>query len=323
MLKLSARQAIRNFHQLGEYAQWSLVTPDAHIRGHETVQGAMGGARAYQGRADISIRPKFTLPGRPRIFATGSCFAREVELALHAAGMSVLSWTPESTIRNDAFHRYNTFSMLNDFRFAFEGGWSEALAVETPVGWADYSGHQICPTRQALIDERRAVIDLHRNVAQADVLIVTLGLVEVWFDKLAQTVLNFTPSEILATNLTRFEFRVTNYEQNLEALRALVAYVRRLNAALKVIVTVSPVPLNASFAGLDICQSNTLSKATLRTVAQAVADENEFVDYFPSYEIVTLSDPQAAWMPDRRHVRRETVEFIIDKFRGAYLVGDA
>lgn len=318
-MRVPARDAIRNFHALGERAQWSVVDEMTSSNGHEAVAGAMGGARIFTGLADISIRPKFRLGSDPSIFASGSCFAREVEWALHAAGRKVLSWTPQVGLSNGIFHRYNTFSMINDFRFAFEGGWSREMAVQTHRGWADYTSNQICASLEDLEKERLALIALHRNLASTDVLVLTLGLIEVWFDKQTERVLNFTPSEALGKQPGRYEFRVTGYQENLDAVRELVAFGREVNPDLKVIVTVSPVPLNGSFSGVDILQSNSLSKCTLRTVAQVVADENPFVDYFPSYELVTLSDPDAVWLPDRRHVRREAVAHIIGKFSAAYL----
>ena len=131
--------------------------------------------------------------------------------------------------------------MQNDFNFAFENNYDDQLAMETPVGWGDYTSTGIYPTKDELIDVRRRTIDVHRNVEQADVFIVTLGLIEAWFDKTTGKYLNAIPSEVLAANLSRFECRITDYQENLEALRGLIAYLRqRVRDDLKVIVTVRP-----------------------------------------------------------------------------------
>jgi GSCFA family len=320
MKTFSARQSIKNFQSSGDFAKWAVANADTAALGYEYVTGDMAGNRVFNGLLDIKVNPKFKLGVKPKIFTTGSCFAREIEFAFHHAGIPVLSWNPESGMRNELFHRYNTFAMLNDFRYALEGGYDEQLAMETPIGWIDYSSNGVCASREELLMERHRVIDTHKNILQSDVLVVTLGLVEAWYDKKTETYLNFTPSEILATNLSRFECRVTDYSENLLTVKNLVKYLRdRVNPSLKIIITVSPVPLNVSFSDKDIVQSNTLSKATLRAVAQTVADEDEYVDYFPSYEIVTLSNPNDAWLPDRRHVKREAVEHIVKIFKDAYL----
>ncbi|MFP5434631.1 MAG: GSCFA domain-containing protein [Alphaproteobacteria bacterium] len=319
MHNISARQAVRNMRNIGEYAQWSIGGPDADERGYESVTAQMAGGRVFSEFTPF-ITPKFHLGENPALFTSGSCFAREIEHALHAQGKTVLSWSPDCGLSPASFNRYNIFSVLNDFRLAQGGGYDEDLMWETPIGWIDYSGNDVLPTRDALVSARNASIKIHKQIAQADVFIVTLGLIETWYDLKTNTYLNFTPSEVLAGNLSRFECRITDYAENLEAAKYLIDYLRtHFNPNLKIIVTVSPVPLNVSFSGQDIAQANTLSKSTLRTVAQKLADEDENIDYFPSYEMVTLSNPTDAWLPDHRHVRREMVSRIMQTFVQHYI----
>jgi hypothetical protein len=304
---------------IGEYAQWSVGGPEADAQGYDNVVGAMAGARVFREFTPV-ITPKFRLGENPALFTSGSCFAREIEYALHALGKTVLSWSPDSGLKGGSFNRYNIFSVINDFRLAQGGGYDEDLMWETPIGWIDYSGNDVEPTREALAAARNASIQIHKRIAQADAFILTLGLVETWYDLQTNNYLNFTPSEVLASNLSRFECRISDYEENLEAARYLVEFLRtHFNPDLKVIVTVSPVPLNVSFSGQDIVQANSLSKATLRTVAQKLADEDDRIDYFPSYEMVMLSHPEKAWLPDYRHVRRETVARIMQAFIDNYI----
>jgi hypothetical protein len=319
MRNIAARQAVRNMRAIGDYAQWAFGGPEADAQGYENATGEMAANRVYR-EFTPKISPKFLLGENPAIFTSGSCFAREIEHALHALGRKVLSWSPELNLDPGSFNRYNTFSVINDFRLADSGGYDEDLIWETPVGWVDYSANGIQPSREALVAVRNSSIEVHKRIAQADAFILTLGLIETWYDLKTDTYLNFTPSEVLAGNLSRFECRITNYEENVQAARYLIDFLRaKFKPDLKVIVTVSPVPLGVSFAGEDITQANTLSKSTLRAVAQRLADEDSLVDYFPSYEIVTLSDPNLSWLPDYRHVRRETVSRIMQTFIDHYL----
>jgi len=319
MKKIAARQAVKNFRSVGEPAQWSFPGEEAATLGYEQASGEMAANRVFR-EFTPKIFPKFTLGENPTVFTTGSCFAREIEVALNNMGIAIKSWSADRGISGGIFNRYNTFSTINDFKFAKEDNYDEDLMWDTPVGWIDYSGNSVQKDRNLLLEERKSVIEIHKNVADSDIFIMTLGLIEAWYDLQTETYLNFTPSEVLVGNLSRFECRITDYQENLEAVRNLIAYLRsNFRPDLKVILTVSPVPLNTTFSGWDIAQANTLSKAVLRTVAQAVADDDELVDYFPSYEMVTLSDPQLAWYPDYRHVRHEMVQRIMRTFIENYL----
>lgn len=314
----SGRQAIKNFRGSDGYAQWSAVGPDSHITGSEVASGNMAGCRVFNKYFEPHLTPKFNIPIGAKFFTAGSCFAREIEFALHNSGSEVLSWSPDSLLSGEFFNRYNTFSIINDFRAAFEG-YDSRLVMESPIGFVDYSAAGTSTTRDEMLTRRTAVCAAHKRITESTVLIVTLGLVEVWYDTLLDKYLNVAPSEILAGNLSRFECRITDYYENLAAARELIKFIRsHINHELKIILTVSPVPLNATFGGQDIAVANTFSKGTLRAVAQKIVDEDPLVDYFPSYEIVTLSDPLVAWFEDHRHVRRELVQHIVETFKKSY-----
>jgi hypothetical protein len=59
----------------------------------------------------------------------------------------------------------------------------------------------------------------------------------------------------------------------------------------------------------------------LRVCAQEVADRFDFVDYFPSYEIVMNSPRDKTWLEDQMHVSEEAVEFVTNSFIGCYYDG--
>ena len=45
----------------------------------------------------------------------------------------------------------------------------------------------------------------------------------------------------------------------------------------------------------------------------------DFVDYFPSYEIVLNSSPALAFQDDQLHVARDMVQHVMETFQSAYL----
>ena len=80
------------------------------------------------------------------------------------------------------------------------------------------------------------------------------------------------------------------------------------------ILTVSPVPLTATASGRHVLASTMYSKSTLRSIAGLWA-EKPFIDYFPSYEIVTNPRMHSSAFSDNlRSVRDETVNTVMDHF---------
>jgi tetratricopeptide (TPR) repeat protein len=69
--------------------------------------------------------------------------------------------------------------------------------------------------------------------------------------------------------------------------------------------------------------ANCYSKAVLRAVAEAVRLQNAFVDYFPSYESVTLSDRGAALQADNVHPTDEIIRVNTSRMVRAYVDADA
>jgi hypothetical protein len=309
---IQARQALHNYHQGQPHSMWCNNGQPVT----EPPSDGQGGARVYEPFLQLHWEPKFQLSREGSYFAAGSCFARNVEKALGDAGARVVSWTPESPVANEALHRYNTFSILRDFRLALDGQFDDDALVEAAPGrWFDYSAYGRADTRDDLARQRRQCIDLHAAVLEADVLVITLGLVEAWYDRKLGSYLNVFPSGAVQADPDRYELRITGYAENLAALESFWDYLRKATARpIRMIVSVSPIPFNATFSGQDVVEANTYSKSVLRAVAQDFADANEDVMYFPSYEMVTLSDPDAVWTPDMRHVRSDFVRRIMEFF---------
>jgi len=273
----------------------------------------------FKGTPAPIVKPKFTLPRGAAIFTSGSCFAREVERAMHRNGAAkVLRMTFRRPFEETFLSRYTTHAILGDFRFAFEQEYDAANVMPYGQRWIDFTGHGHAETQEEMLSLRRDVIEMHRLAAEADAIFITLGLVETWFDRVTGEYTNIPPwGQFLGD---RFEMRVTDYAENLNAVRELVALLRRhCRADLKILLTVSPVPMISTFSGDDVVVANAYSKAVLRAVAQDVARPDPLIDYFPSYEMVTLADPAAAWEPDFRHVQPAFVAKIMDAFEAAYI----
>jgi hypothetical protein len=170
--------------------------------------------------------------------------------------------------------------------------------------------------------QRRAILQsVTARIRQCRVVIITLGLVEVWRDVIANTIINTAPiPEAFNHHPDRYEFCVSAYAETLESLdKTHALLVEHGHPDTHIIFTLSPVPLMATFTEQDVVVANTYSKSMLRAVAQEWASRHANVDYFPSYETVQNSERDMAWIDDLRHVRGELVGHIMKTFVQHYL----
>jgi hypothetical protein len=281
------------------------------------------------------IVPEFKIRRDDKLFAIGSCFARQVEIALVTRKMGVLSAAPEFASFQSATelttplgytNKYNTYSIYNELRWALDP--DAHFPKESIVDVGDglhYDPHTNPVLELANLEEtlrrRRIVRQVNARVKQCRVLIVTLGLVEVWRDTVADTFVNTTPiPEAFRCHPDRYEFHVSSFSDNMANLENIHVLLKKFgHPGLQIVVTVSPVPLMATFTRNDVVVANSYSKSLLRTAAQEWASAHNNVHYFPSYEIVQSSDRAATWTEDLRHVQMDVVTHIMDLFLHHYL----
>ena len=137
----------------------------------------------------------------------------------------------------------------------------------------------------------------------------------------ADVFVNRTPiPSLFKTDPDRYKFYLTSFAENLANLEMIHTLLSRYgHSDVRVIVTVSPVPLMNTFSTMDIVVANTWAKSLLRAVAQEWAAAHSNVDYFPSYEIMQNSDRLAVWEHDLRHVKGVGVQHIMELFLRNYI----
>lgn len=288
--------------------------------------------RIFDGYADV--RPRYEGPLHDRsaaVFAMGSCFAREIEHALTRRGGNVISL--DDTFRVPAFetpaghstgffHRYTPDAMVQEFQRAFGEleGWEPERSLIRASGdrCLDMNFPDVgAPATRAAVMERRAVsAALVRKVADADIVILTLGLTEGWVEAETGLAINAIAGAALVADRDAYALKQIGFDDCIAALNTIVAIIRahHRSGQFRLFVTVSPVPLTSTFTQDDIIVANMRSKSTLRAAAAAFVATCDVADYFPSYEIVTCSSPDLAWRPDRIHVNAEMVRHIMTSF---------
>jgi len=88
--------------------------------------------------------------------------------------------------------------------------------------------------------------------------------------------------------------------------------VRKINPALRIVLSVSPVPLVATATGGHVLPATIYSKSVLRVAADEVVRANRDTLYFPAYEIVTGPQaPESFFEADRRNVSKVAVDTVM------------
>ena len=281
------------------------------------------------------ITPKFKFARNDKFYAIGSCFARGIEQALTGRGVTVESMAEEfaklqpvnKEVTGLGFtNKYNTFSILNELSWALDPKAAfpvDSIFQVTESTWFD---PHCTPTLELAgfsetLDRRALMQTVAKRVAHCRGLIITLGLVEVWLDCKTGVYTNSTPiRSVLKPEPNRYEFHITSFVENWDSLESIHALLTRYgHPDLRIVITVSPVPLLATFSKMDVVVANTYGKSLLRAVAQEWAAVHHNVDYFPSYEIVQNSNREAVWETDLRHVTGGAVQHIMDLFVGEYI----
>jgi thioredoxin-like negative regulator of GroEL len=285
------------------------------------------------------LRPSFRLRPGQTVFTIGSCFARNIEQHLATLGCRVpmleLNLPPEETggAANGALNRFHPPSFRQTL------AWAAAIRDrDGRVTWPDceplafdLGGERLFDldidaaggvTRARFVQRRQHIYDIVSQAFEAECLMMTPGLIEAWRDRATGLYIHEAPlQKAMLAHKDRWEFQILAYEQCLADLLAAIDVVRARNRDVKVLVTTSPVPLSATFSGVDIRIANAESKAVLRAACGAASRQRPCTDYFPSYESATLSRPDAVWDSDRLHVSQSFVGKIVGRMLSTYLEG--
>lgn len=179
-------------------------------------------------------------------------------------------------------------------------------------------GHASAP---AMVASREVTLAAIRDAVDgAACFIVTLGLTEAWRDRLTGTVYPVCPGVQRGVfDAGRHEFHNFRFDEVYRDLTAAIALARAANPELRIVLTVSPVPLTATATDSHVLVATTYSKSVLRAVAGQLAQEYAYVDYFPSFEIVSGFPFKAMFFDaNLRTVTAAGVAFVMKHFVGAF-----
>jgi tetratricopeptide (TPR) repeat protein len=254
---------------------------------------------------DLNREPKF-IDKNTKFFTMGSCFARNLAGSLLKSGYAAHHMEISEYI-NTTFANRVFVDWLSDAEI--DVAIRDRIVELLPKGWSKENTLQI--------------------IRNSNVFILTLGVAPAFFDRATGDFVLPRPSALNSRVLAeKYLYRTTSVQENVDNVLHLINFIRSISPEIKVVVTVSPVPLLASFEYESAVQADCLSKSTMRLVAHEVVNNSKLQNilYWPSFEVFRwagsnasnyyAADDGAAW-----HVSEEKVAGTIKAFVEMFSAG--
>lgn len=298
---------------------------------------------SVSGRNCLDIKdvydPKFEITQSHKIATAGSCFAQHFSRALRARGCNFLNTEPAPEILSSALcqkYNYGVFSarygniytprQMRQTLARAVGAFDPADQIWTKGNrFQDPLRPNIEPdgfeSQQELHASRLAHLAAVRRIFQeADIFVFTLGLTESWVNTIDGTVYPLCPGTaggVFDQGLHRLEN--FGFQDNFNDLTAFFDMAQEINPKIRFLLTVSPVPLSATASGSHVLAATVRSKSVLRAVCAEIVDAFDYVDYFPSYELISAPPFKGRFFEkNMRTVSDEGVDFVMNAFFDAH-----
>ena len=270
-----------------------------------------------------------------RVATMGSCFAQHISRHLSASGCSFfvtesppLGMGPSVALECNygVFSaRYGNVYTVRQAVQLFQRAFGEFAPQEEFWKNGDRFVDPFRPTiepkgfetLQALSESRAVHLEAVKKVfLEADWLVFTLGLTEAWRDKRDGAVFPIAPG-VSGGDFDPSIYEFVNFcAQEVQSdLLDLIDRVKAINPQIRFLLTVSPVPLVATYENRHVWSSTVLSKSVLRVAADEAEKSRSNVLYFPSFEVIT--SPAAGgyyYADDLRQVTETGVKHVMRLF---------
>lgn len=299
---------------------------------------------APPGGLDPVVHAKFQVGPSDRVGTMGSCFAQH--LARHLSRSGIDYFVPEqapaglSAAEAERRHygvfsaRYGNVYTVSQAVQLFERAYGTFQPLEGPWARGDVLVDPFRPIvepdgfateAELLVDRERHLAAVRAVFEESDVLVFTLGLTEAWRSLSDGAVFATAPGVNGGVwDPERYEFVNFDVDQVRADLRRYCELARSVNPDVRILLTVSPVPLIATYEDRHVLVSTTWSKSVLRVAAEDAMARYDFVDYFPSYELISsASSPRNYFAPDLREVEEVGVSHVMRSFTRHYLEGQS
>lgn len=280
--------------------------------------------------------PKFEIDSRMSIASAGSCFAQRISQSLKSQDFNYLvtEKAPKLLSKELASDfnygiytaRFGNIYTVRQLLQLLERA-SNTFGVENQAWltkdkfFIDKFRPRIQPNgfesvSELLDDSRRHLIKVLEMFTTAEIFIFTLGLTESWVDLQDGSVLPACPGRGFGEfDKDIHKFKNFTHNEIMSDMRLFIEKITVINPQIKIILTVSPVPMAATIENQHILLSSTYSKATLRSVATEICQIYSNVEYFGSFEILKASArDHIYWESDFREVNSTGLNAVFASF---------
>ena len=286
---------------------------------------------------DPLVATPFKIARHDRVATAGSCFAQEIAHRLQSSGYTYyLAERPpadmsaaEADRRNYAMYScrygnlYTTAQFLQLIDRAY-GRFKPQLDYWTRPEdgrFVDPFRPRIEPDGYATIDDMRADREQHlaavREMLETmDVFVFTFGHTETWRHKPDGAILQLAPGVAGGEwDENVYEFYNMTVSEVVRDFLAAVDRIREVNPRVRIILSVSPVGIIATYEDRHVIVSNMAVKSILRAAADEVVRARPNIAYLPSYDLVNVS-PNAArfYRDDTRRINPHGIDRTMKMF---------
>ena len=282
---------------------------------------------------------KFQLKPDYRLATAGSCFAQHISRYMKKIGLIPYIAEPAHELMQhfggdvesyQAFSArygniYTSRQCLELFQQAFGLRPPIEDFVEENGRWFDLLRPNVEKKGFASLQEAKADRLYHLSRVRVmfettDVFVLTLGLTECWVNAQSGHTYPACPGTVRGQYLPDTHlFKNLTCQEVIQDLETLIAGLHIVNPELKLIFTVSPVPLVATKTDDNVLVASSYSKAVLRAAAGEVESRHQHVAYFPSFEIISHTASFGQYLAsDLREVTERGVSHVMRCFLSSF-----
>ncbi|WJH56520.1 hypothetical protein FE254_10175 [Ectopseudomonas guguanensis] len=267
---------------------------------------------------DPVVCAKFIISHSDKVATAGSCFAQHISKRLIDSGFSWLNLEPapkDMSLEQASDLGYGVYSarygniytsgqLVQLFQRAFS---LEDFEREPWVGknglidpFRPYVQSRGFASREEFFEDLEKHLAAVRQIfLDLDVFIFTLGLTESWVRKSDSAVVPFHPGVLGASvGADDYIFKNQSVMEVNSDLLLFRSMLKKVNPGARVLITVSPVPLIATYSKGHVLPQTVYSKSVLRVAAEEFSQSFDDVAYFPSYEIISSHYNRGAYYKD-------------------------
>lgn len=272
---------------------------------------------------------RFNIRDTDKIVSAGSCFAQHISGYLQQYNLNYLINETDGTDAQQLFSaQYGNIYTAKQLLQLIQQVIGDFKAQDTSwqIGHQQYIdpfrpniANNIFSSRNKVLSARKQHLEYVRNLfVDMDIFIFTIGLTEAWQSSYDGAIFPVHPHVVGAkVNRDDYIFKNFNITETITDLQQCYDLLKSLNKNVKIILTVSPVPLIATYENRHVIQSTCYSKSLLRVAVQSIIDQYDDVDYFPSYEIIT-ENKNHYFASDRRTIIPSGIHHVMRLFMQYY-----